>query len=260
MNESSRAVFGVLSTISAILLAWVLGSTARAYDPPPVIVSPARPALDTDARVGDDAAVIDTAEAPTAPTPGPMCLDGRSEAITWGSAPTALGILLYGEPTEAESVAVAQAIDGCRWTSREVADPWLVLALMRLADESGAPRDMLVAVWCVEASMRTEAAKGGPIRGDYLQGEGYRAHGPAQTHAWLRDWCDLHNGLADDFLPAFNCYLSRVVYMRDRYALGCSDSWRVGEALTANWPRYKGAGCKAESKHWRVMSGFGGLK
>jgi hypothetical protein len=252
MNESSRAVTGVLSTISAILLALILGRTARAYQPPPVIVPPST--LDErDAHDTGDAGVVDTAE--PVPAPGPMCLDGSSEAVHWDSPPTRLGALLYGAPTEAESEATVALIDGCTQTTRAVADPWLVLALLRLEDDAGAPSGMLASVWCVEASMRTVAARtSGPIRGDYLEGEGYRAHGPAQAHGWLRDWCDLHNGEADDFLPAFECYLSRAIYMRDRYALACSDSWAVGEALTANWPAYRAAGCKARSKHWRVRA------
>lgn len=251
MNDLSRAVTGIAAAISAILLALVLGSVARAYEPPPIIVPPTS-VTEPDARDGDDVAAIDTTEAPTVPQAGPMCLDGRSEAVTWGRAPTALGLLLLGEPTPSEREIVTRAIDGCSQTNRAVADPWLVLALVRLADEAGAPPLMLVSAWCVESSMRTTSARDdGPIKGD-PDGGVWRARGPLQLHDWWPAWCGGASSDRDDLVWSAGCYLRRVVAYLPQFA-ECPEPWRVSEAMAANARAYAPRGCAARSKHWRVM-------
>ena len=136
-----------------------------------------------------------------------------------------------------------------------MADPWLVLALVRLADESGAPSLMLAAAWCVESSMRTVSARdGGPIKGDLESGM-WRARGPLQLHDWWAAWCGGLSSDRDDLVWSAGCYLRRVVAYLPQFS-GCAEPWRVSEAMAANARSYAPRGCKAESKHWRVMRGF----
>lgn len=175
-----------------------------------------------------------------------------------GPFPDHLGLLMSEVPTPQESQLVSRQIETCRRDVETVADPYLVLAVLRLEQELGVPleaRGILASVWCIEAAMRVEAHKGGPIRGDYHNGVA-RAHGPAQLWAWHRNWCGLTDEGADDLVSALTCYWQRVVDRREKRALDCEHSWRVGEALAANGPRYKKLGCKAKSVHWEEMENW----
>jgi hypothetical protein len=166
-----------------------------------------------------------------------------------------IGVLLQEPPSEEERSFVETQIDRCKRDVRSVADPFLVLAVIRLEGELGVPeeaRGILGSVWCMEAAMRVEGREGGPVRGDFHGGTAM-AHGPAQLWPWHRDWCGLTDGGADDLVASLTCYWQRVVDRREKRALGCPDSWRVGEALAANGPRYKSHGCKAKSSHWKEL-------
>ena len=174
-----------------------------------------------------------------------------------GPAPTLLGVLLEDSPTEAERAQVEAQIGGCRRQVRQVADPWLVLAVLRYEDALGVPpeaRGILGAVWCIEGAMRSQAASGGPLRGDVRNGRAM-AHGPAQLWPWHRAWCGLTELGADDLFAALGCYWQRVEDRRAR-ADGCAEPWREAEALTANGPRYVAQGCAARSGHWREMEAW----
>lgn len=169
--------------------------------------------------------------------------------------PSHIGVLLQEPPDEEERTSVETQIDRCKRDVKGVADPFLVLAVLRLEDELGVPaeaRGILGSVWCMEASMKLEGRDGGPVRGDFHGGTAM-AHGPAQLWPWHRDWCGLTDGGADDLLASLTCYWQRVVDRREKRAMNCKDSWRVGEALAANGPKYKSWGCKAKSSHWREL-------
>lgn len=175
-----------------------------------------------------------------------------------GPFPDHLGLLMSEVPTPEESEIVSRQINLCRRDVETVADPYLVLAVLRLEDQLGVPpeaRGILASVWCIEASMKMEGRNGGPIRGDYHHGVA-RAHGPAQLWAWHRNWCGLTEGGADDLVASLTCYWQRAVDRREKRALDCEHSWRVGEALAANGPRYKRQGCKAKSVHWEEMESW----
>lgn len=124
--------------------------------------------------------------------------------------------------------------------------------MQRLAVSYGAPRDILTSAWCWEAGMRSSDRHRGPLRGDWTDANGWRAHGPFQLHGWFRHWCKMAPGDADDVRKAAACYLSRIRYMRARVDCG-EASWQVAEALTANAPRYVPWRCRAKSEHWRMM-------
>ncbi len=178
-----------------------------------------------------------------------MCLPPKS------APPSHVGVLLQEPPSKEERVFVETQIERCKRDVRLVADPFLVLAVLRLEGELGVPpeaRGILGSVWCMEAAMRLEGKEGGPVRGDYHGGVAM-AHGPAQLWPWHREWCGLTEGGADDLTASLSCYWQRVVERREKRAMHCEDSWRVGEALAANGPKYKNWGCKAKSSHWREL-------
>lgn len=225
----------------------VLDRACVARAAPPVIEWDARP-------VG--------APGPPAP-PHPVLYDGPagqcqsvSDRPWWwvDETPSRLGALLYEEPTQAERALVETAIDGCAWTNRAVADPWLALALVRIEADAGAPPGLLLAAWCREASMRTQAVKGGPIRGDWHDGIA-DAVGPMQLHAWFRAWCGGSSVEAADLIWSATCYLSRILD-QIHLAAACPEPWRAAEAWVANSPRYMPLGCRARSKHWETLEGW----
>jgi hypothetical protein len=169
--------------------------------------------------------------------------------------PSHIGVLLQEPINDEERALVEVQINRCKRDVRGVADPFLVLAVLRLEKELDVPpeaRGILGSVWCIEAAMRVEGKEGGPVRGDYHGGTAM-AHGPAQLWPWHRDWCGLTDGGADDLVASLTCYWQRVVDRREKRAMNCEDSWRVGEALAANGPKYKSWGCKAKSSHWREL-------
>lgn len=207
---------------------------------------------DENAQAREATPVPEFIVAPELPEPAPMC----SSPV--GPFPDHLGLLMSEVPSPEESQIVSRQIDLCKRSVELTADPYLVLAVLRLEHQLGVPPEaqgILNSVWCIEASMRLEGRHGGPIRGDYHNGVA-RAHGPAQLWAWHRNWCGLTEGGADDLVASLTCYWQRVVDRREKRALHCDDSWRVGEALAANGPRYRKFGCKAKSGHWEEMEAW----
>lgn len=171
-----------------------------------------------------------------------------------------LAVLLSDPVTEYEETVVLSQIENCSRNVKRVADPYYILALLRLEADLGVPdeaRGILGAVWCIESAMRLEAAVGGTIRGDPRNGV-RMAHGPFQLWPWMRNWCGLTQEGSDDLFVAATCYWQRV---EDRYNVravdGCSkqeNRWKYAEALTANGPKYRKIGCNnSESGHWRQM-------
>ena len=149
-----------------------------------------------------------------------------------------------------ERQVIERQVSACSRQPGRKADVWGLLALYRLEEQLGVPeeaRGILGAIYCVEAG-----AMAGERRGDWKDGVA-RAHGPMQLWPSIRHWCGLDVRGADDLEGAAHCYWSRVVDRREVRALDCAESWRVGEALAANGPRYLAWGCSARSDHWRAM-------
>ena len=172
-----------------------------------------------------------------------------------GPVPDRTGVLLQDPPTDEERRMIEIQLEHCKRDVRGVADPFLMLAVLRFEEEIGVPdeaRGILNAVWCIEAAMKLEDKDGGPIRGDWHGGHA-NAHGPAQLWSWHRNWCGLAEGGADDLYASLGCYWQRAEDRREKRAMGCIDTWRVGEALAANGIKYKPHGCKAQSSHWKEM-------
>ncbi len=164
-------------------------------------------------------------------------------------------MLLAEPPTPDEVTLIATAIGQCKRQAWRVADPVAMLALLRHEVEMGVPdeaRGITLATWCIEGALRAKASTGGPLRGDPRGGVAM-AWGPFQLWPWQRAWCGLDEHEADDLLVAASCYWRRVSERRSVRALDCAESWRVGEALAANGPRYLPMGCAAESGHWREL-------
>lgn len=161
---------------------------------------------------------------------------------------------LWQEPeiTDDERKLVELRLGQCSRGRTRGTNPFDMLDLVRLEDDLGAPSGILVAVWCIEAAMRTSAHHGGPIRGDFL--DGYAgAYGPMQIHRWAEkpETCGLTEAGRDNLLASAACYWSRVLVRRSG-ATRCKDPWPLAEALVANQRKYGGLSCKeAKSDHWK---------
>lgn len=185
-----------------------------------------------------------------------VCSDARAEKITEPASHYAA--LLQDPVTEHEERLVLTQIAACpRGGVDKVADPFYVLALLRLEDDLGIPEDasgILSAVWCIEASMRLTSYDGSDIRGD-PRGAKKMAHGPMQLWPMVRSLCNLTDGGADDLFASATCYWQRVDLKHKQTSKKCHEhSWKVAEALVANTNKYVHHGCKAESAHWRVLN------
>jgi len=181
---------------------------------------------------------------------GQRCMPPRAPLLDYDE------LLIDQDITPAEFALLETALYECKRSVWRVADPIMMLALLRHESEMGVPdhaRGIMLATWCIEGAMRMTAQSGGAIRGDIRDGQAM-AHGPFQLWPWQRKWCGLKDGEADDILLAASCYWERVSDRREARALNCKDSWRVGEALGANGPRYLPLGCAAESAHWRELT------
>ena len=205
----------------------IIATTLALSQPPPVIVAPQKV--------------------------GGMCHVDRGVGLDYRES------LLAAYPTAEEVRILSLAMWSCSRRVWRVVDLDDALALLRHEWELGVPRELrgiLLATWCVEAGMRTRASDGGLIRGDSRNGV-EMAHGPFQLWPWQREWCGLREGEADDLLVAAWCHWKRVSDRRQERAMECDESWRVGEALAANGPRYLPYGCAAESGHWREWKRWG---
>ena len=248
-----RMPLAILSTLIAACVL-LIATAAWSESPVPVI----RPFVHTETFVHKKN-VTPTSKPWVEPPAGQLCDDANDgiEPI----APDALGLLLEGGPNEDEARMVETAIDGCRQTNRRVADPWLVLALLRIEQDMELPRGILSATWCREASMRTEMSRGGPIRGDWRGGHP-SSFGSFQLQRWFHDWCGISISQADDLITAARCYASRILVMLPKATTLCHDAaWPMAEAMTANAPRYRwGKGlrnpCLVKSEHWKIWESW----
>ena len=225
-NDDQAARWALWFFMAAMVIIGLLG---RALASPPPVIEPFVSALQP--------AVVVELEAD-----GGLCLPDEVAPI---------------EPdlTADEWVIIEAALYRCRRSVWLVADPTAMLRLLRHEVALGVPdeaRGITLATWCIEGAMRLQGADGGPLRGDYRDGVAM-AHGPFQLWPWQREWCGLAEGEADDLLLAAECYWQRVEDRRWERAMGCPDSWRVGEALASHGPRYLPHGCAAESAHWREL-------
>lgn len=261
-----RSPIGLAGFVTILVLTamWPLaGQESRAESPPMIdvenlvrkkkVVDDQVPQMVVDA-IDRTLAASPEKNADRTPPPAPMC---KQPTGPW---PNEEGTLLEAPITELERNEVSLQISRCARSVHRVADPWRVLALYRLEAQLGVPDDMrgiLGAIWCIEGGMRSEAASGGPIRGDHDE-RGYpMALGPFQGHGWLWNWCGLDADAADDLYLAARCYWSRVADRHQTLEGRCGKrGWRVAEALTANGPKYQHEGCKAESGHYKELAGW----
>lgn len=197
-----------------------------------------------------------------APKDGPMCQPPVVEIQPSTILPDRMGVLLQATPTEAEQQFVDRALTACeslRGPVRLVADPFQVLALLRLEQDLGIPADahgIIVAAWCVETSMKARPGKGKQFLGDFRDGVAL-ASGSFQLHENV--WAITCNGTRNaphDLLWAAGCWWSQVLKAADkaRRVSGCaeSDLLRVAEAAASNVRRY-GWRCNSKSSHWQML-------
>ena len=158
--------------------------------------------------------------------------------------------------TYEERAAIVEALDACPGEGPDV-DLFGLLGLIRLERELGVdayrPR-LLVATWCIEASMRH-----GPLFGDHRKGKAM-ALGPFQLWAGHRRACGLSDRDAHDLEAAARCYAARVQRVLPRAASKCPRApERTAEAAVANIARYRWS-CSAASKHWLLAERMTGGK
>lgn len=146
-----------------------------------------------------------------------------------------------------ERVEVERRLSQCSRASRR-SDPWMVLELVRLERDLGAPAGLLSAVVCWETGYTHGA------RGDYKHGRA-RSWGPLQMMGWWRAWCGWKPGARDDVNAAARCYWARVEhYLAQARVAECGEPMVVAEAMAANGVKYAAWGCAARSRHveeWR---------
>ncbi len=232
-------------SMSLLLISQIASASS---EPPPLIGEIARPA-----RV---------ALPTTAPQDGPMCQREAADIEASSILPDRMGVLLEATPTQAEQHFVDRALTACeslRGPVRRVADPFQVLALLRLEQDLGIPdeaRGIIVAAWCVETSMKARPGKGKQFLGDFRDGVAL-ASGSFQLHENV--WAITCNGTRNaphDLLWAAGCWWSQVLKAADkaRRVSGCpeEDILRVAEAAASNIRRY-GWRCNSKSSHWQML-------
>lgn len=269
-KADKRLVLGWIGGMTWLLTAFVVVVVVGVCGPDDAKASDAdeyvAPTVITDVVREDDSSTIQTYDS----TPVPavtvesieneyskyVCHDTKAEKIE-GQA-THYVSLLQDPATELEERTVLAQIAACpRGGVDRVADPFYVLALLRLESDLGVPEEasgILSAVWCIEAAMRLESYDGSDIRGD-PRGLKKMAHGPMQLWPRMRSLCGLTDGGADDLFASATCYWQRVAVRQESTSQKCkNNSWQVAEALVANTPKYARNGCAAESAHWRVLN------
>lgn len=210
-------------------------------DPPPLIGDMVRP------RVA------------SRPVDGPMCV---AEQMSSTIVPDRMGVLLEAPASEAERLFVAGALEACealRGPVHLVADPFQVLALIRLEDDLGVPeraRGLLVGAWCVETAMKARPSDGKAFLGDWRDGRAL-ASGSFQLHenVWAGT-CGGTRSAPHDLLWSASCWWAQVLKTEEkaRRVSGCDDDdmLRVAEAAASNVRRY-GFRCDSKSGHWEMM-------
>lgn len=174
---------------------------------------------------------------------GPMC----TPELPWGGeplVPTHMGVLLLEPATEAESREVVHQIKSCSRSVTKVADPFAVLAMLRLERDLGAPAGFLASAWCWESAMR-------PV--PLARGDGGASHGFFQMKQWFWDACGLPmtDRVTTDLTMAATCYWG----MADHFLQDgrCPGNVIRAEAMAANGDGYQHWGCKAESRHHKEL-------
>lgn len=159
------------------------------------------------------------------------------------------GPLLEVEDDIQERLEVERHLANCSRASGR-SDPWMVLALVRLERELGAPTGLISAVACWETGYTHGA------RGDWRDGRA-RAHGVLQLHGWWRAWCGWKPGARDNVEAAARCYWSRVEhYLAQARVAECNRPVVVAEAMAANGVKYAAWGCAARSRHVEEWEGW----
>lgn len=158
-------------------------------------------------------------------------------------------------PPEDSIQAEAEShLSQCSRTSAQ-SDPWVVLRLVELEHDLGAPAGLLSSAVCWETGYRANS------RGDWRHRHA-RAHGWYQMHEQWETVCRLSRGGRDDIDAASACYFWRVL-VRAEEARECAEPLVVGEAIAANVVRYRVWGCAARSRHsqerdsWRLCANGG---
>jgi hypothetical protein len=225
-----------------LVVLFVLLTCGSAFAEPPPVISPI-------VRAKAEAPRVEQAD-------GGMCLPKE----VWHTPPTLLGVLINKPASARESGLVTAMIDGCKRTTKDVADPFMLLALLRLERMYGLPakyQGIFAATWCVEAAMRLKKHDGSPVMGDWDPvAKVWRAYGPLQMHEWMWSWCGGSARMAqDDVLWSARCWAEH--YNRVwKYAEGCSDKFVVAEALVSNFKRYSHMKCDARSKHVQELESW----
>lgn len=172
-------------------------------------------------------------------------------------APSLMTLLLVDPPSDSERALLYASMQQCyayRGATLRTTDPWKLLALLRWAEDLGAPRGLFLATVCVESSQRAKPAVGRQFLGDIRAGVA-RAYGPFQMHENV--WRGTCGGTPDkphDLLWAAGCYWAEVQRMLRKVErlTTCTEPVRVAEASAANWRRYKFR-CESMSEHWKLM-------
>lgn len=191
--------------------------------------------------------------------------------VAHAQEPSHYDVLVYDPPTEAEYAQVEAAIAMCgKRTARHIVDPHKVLALIRLEPILSIPSDLrgiFNAIWCIEASMRSESKDGGLILGD-----GGTSFGPMQMKQQMVSTCiERHNIFADDpraaphdLIWAATCWAARIHAVYHKAERQCPRRpWQVAEAVISNYSRYsikhkdgsRSYNCAASSKHYQLLTG-----
>jgi len=189
----------------------------------------------------------------------------RSEELTH------YDVLVDEPPSEEEYKAVEAAIARCgKKTHHTIADPYKVLALIRLEEVMSIPKELrgiFNAIWCIESSMRSESKDGGLILGD-----GGTSFGPMQMKKGMVETCINRHGLyADDprdaphdLIWAATCWAARIHTAYHKAKVQCPNRpWPVAEAVISNYARYsivkpngsRAYDCSASSKHYKLLFG-----
>jgi hypothetical protein len=189
----------------------------------------------------------------------------KAETVDQSIKMTRYGEIVSGELTDPERNKVQFILDNCPNSNRSKIDPYDVLALVRLEEYFGLPKEIvgiLPAVFCIESGLQ---------KGEDLIGDEGRALGPAQFHiaayrtcittSWRNPNISHIVGKKDwrsDFLFSARCWITNTMRVMKRIERECPDSslyekWQVAEANVSNWVRYKGHGCKAKSKHFKLL-------
>jgi hypothetical protein len=174
----------------------------------------------------------------------------------WEGNMTEYHELVMEPPTDHERAEVYAAVARCGFrTKPSLVNHWDMLALVRLEERLSVPRSgrgILPAIWCIEASLKTEH-KGGPILGDFREGRGYISQGPFQLSEQLAAGCGGSPDDRHDLLWAARCWVSHIHRVHPRVQASCGKrSWVVAEALIANPRKYAGR-CDVASKHYRLL-------